>query len=122
MGQEAAAVTRKHPGAGARFAGRYEYVTSCIGSCYEDMRDLLDASDTEHVSRSTFARAVGLEAWRQLKDDLGYDRDFPISRDWHVDYMRGFYRGVACYFLRHSGIEYIYTLDGRQQRSRRGRR
>ncbi len=66
------------------------------------------------VSLETFRRAVGLAQWRTISGDLGYGRSFPISKDWHVGYYKGTYRGVPCYFLRHSGIEHIFTQGGRQ--------
>jgi class 3 adenylate cyclase len=76
------------------------------------------------VSRATFARAVGPEEWKRVQKELGYDRDFSISRDWHVGYDKGTYRGVPAYWLTHSAIEWIFTLDGEQgkSRARRGSR
>lgn len=94
-----------------RDAGRYVYVTNCVESTYEDIQ-ALQASEVD-VSLATFRKALGLARWREIQRDLGYGRDFPIGRDWHVGYYRGIYRGVPAYFLRHSRIEYIFTLDGR---------
>ncbi len=65
------------------------------------------------VSLATFRRAVGRAQWRDINATLGYDRHFPISKDWHVGYYKGTYRDVPCYFLRHSRIEHIFTLEGR---------
>ena len=96
-----------------KHAGRYQYVTDCIGAAGADVRALID--DTEvAVSLETFRKAVGLRQWREIQAMLGYSRSFPIGKDWHVDYCRGVYRGVPAYFLRHSGIEHIFTLEGRQ--------
>lgn len=92
--------------------GRYHFVTSCVGSTYEDISALKESG--EDVSRTTFARALGPAEWKAIQKELGYDRDFPISGDWHVDYRKGTYRGVPAYYLVWSGIEYIFTLDGRQ--------
>ena len=91
--------------------GRYHYVMSCPGSTYEDIQALQESEQT--VSRATFAKAIGSQAWRDIQASLGYDRDFPITKDWHVGYYKGVFRGVPCYFLRHSRIEHIYTLDGK---------
>lgn len=88
----------------------YYYVHSCPDSTYEDIQALMRS---EHpVSLATFRRAVGIKQWRTITAQLGYDRFFPISKDWHVGYYRGVYRGVPCYFLRHSRIEHIFTLNG----------
>jgi hypothetical protein len=91
--------------------GRYQYVHSCADSTYEDIQ-ALQASEKE-VGIDSFRRAIGTQAWRELQANLGYDRDFPISRDWAVRYGKGTYRGVPCYFCRHSRIEHIFTLDGK---------
>jgi len=92
--------------------GRYRFVTNCISSTYEDISALKESG--EDVSRTAFARALGPAEWKAIQKELGYDRDFPISGDWHVDYRKGTYRGVPAYYLVWSGIEYIFTLDGKQ--------
>jgi hypothetical protein len=92
-------------------AGRYRFVTDCIGSTYEDIQALM--ATEQPVSLQTFRSAVGLPQWRAIQAELGYDRHFPISRDWHVGYYKGEFRGVPAYFVRHSKVEYIFTLDGR---------
>lgn len=101
-------LTRRNPKASEN--GRYAYVMSCIDSTYEDMQ-ALQASEKD-VSRATFAKAIGKSQWADIQASLGYDRHFPIARDWHVGYYKGVFRGVPCYFLRHSRIEHIYTLNG----------
>ena len=93
-------------------AGRFHFVTDCVGSTFEDIRDLIDNGD-DAISMRTFAMAIGRDGWRQLSAMLGYDRYFPLSRDWHVGYYRGTFRGIPAVYMRHSGIEYIFTLDGR---------
>lgn len=100
--------------------GRYRFVTTCVSSTSDDIH-AMKATATE-VSRATFARALGPEAWTQVQKELGYDRDFRISGDWHVNYENGTYRGVPAYWLTHSGIEWIFTLDGEQGKSRARRR
>jgi len=103
--------------------GRYRFVTNCIGSTYEDISALKQTATG--VSRATFARALGPEEWKWIQKELGYDRDFRISGDWHVGYDKGTYRGVPAYWLTHGGIEWIFTLDGEQGKSlarRRGSR
>ncbi len=92
-------------------SGRYQFVTDCIRSTYEDIQALM--ASEQAVSRTAVARAIGPVAWRDWQRDMGYDKDFPISRDWHVGYFKGTFRGVPAYFIRHSRIEHIFTLDGK---------
>lgn len=104
---------REGPGSAARVAierGPYRYVHNCTSSTYEDIRKMLESA--VEVSRNAFARAVGPDEWKSIQQRLGYGRDFPISRDWHVSYDKGTYRGVPAYWLTHSHIEYIFTLNG----------
>jgi hypothetical protein len=91
--------------------GRYHFVTDCVGSTYEDIQALI--ASEQATSMTAVARAIGPVAWRDWQRAMGYDKDFPISRDWHVGYFKGTYRGVLAYFIRHSRIEHIFTLDGK---------
>ena len=93
-------------------AGRFRFVTDCIGSTFEDIRDLIDNGDHD-ISMRTFRTAIGRDGWEQLSAMLGYGRHFPLSRDWHVGYYRGIFRGVPAVYMRWSAIEYIFTLDGK---------
>ncbi|MCC6752029.1 MAG: hypothetical protein IT371_30535 [Deltaproteobacteria bacterium] len=99
----------------ARDDGHYKFVTTCIDSTYEDMQAL--QSTERGISQRVFAKKIGRLQWGALQAALGYDRHFPIAKDWHVGYYRGVYREVPCVFLRHSKIEHIFTLDGRVGRS-----
>lgn len=92
-------------------AGKFHFVHACPDSTYEDIRALTESETS--VSLATFRRAIGPEQWREIRDNLGYNRSLPISKDWHVGYYKGVYRHVSAYFLRHSRIEYIFTLDGK---------
>ncbi len=93
-------------------ASRYQLVHSCVDArCGEDIHAL--QASAYDIELATFRRAIGKEAWRKLLARLSYDRYFPISRDQMVRYKRGVYRGVPAYFLEHSRIEYIFTMDGK---------
>ena len=48
----------------------------------------------------------------KLAHALGYDRHLPLSRDWHVSYFKSTLLGEPVYFMRWSGIEYVFTSDG----------
>jgi len=91
---------------------RYRFVTNCIAAHGDDISALKETG--EEVSRQTFARALGPEQWAWIQDQLGYSKDFRITTDWHVGYYRGIYRGVPAFYLVHSHIEYVFTLNGKQ--------
>lgn len=124
-GQPQAAHVRKwHPGPGGRRTfisnpvsdgGRYYFVSSCLQSTFEDIQDMI--SRQQKISMATFAKKIGQDQWNEIRASLGYDRYLPISRAWNVGYYSSEYRGVPCVFLRWSGVEHIYTLEGKQGES-----
>ena len=87
---------------------KYKFVTDCIHAEGEDIHDMKDKA--RDVSYATMLR--NCEGFGELARNLGYSRDFPIMKDWSVSYCKSMYRGVPCYYLRQSGIEYIFTLHG----------
>jgi hypothetical protein len=90
----------------------YRYVHGCPQSTAEDINALTDDSVMTEVSRRTFVRHTNDQDRRELERALGYGPWFGITRDWHVSYHKSVYRGVPCYYLQHSRIEHIFTLDG----------
>jgi hypothetical protein len=91
--------------------GRYSFVTDCIGADGYDIREM--RGEGKAISVDTFRKAIGQERWKDIQAQLGYGRSLPIRKDWHVGYYRGTYRGVPAVYLVWSGIEYVFTLDGK---------
>lgn len=102
----------------AKDDGRYAFQHPCTGSTYDDMRALIDSA--QKITRGTFVRKIGAEQWQWLLAALGYDRHVPIARDRLVGYYRGVYCGVSAVFMRHSGTEYIFTLEKQPMRNPSG--
>jgi hypothetical protein len=88
---------------------RYRFVTDCIHSAGPDIREMVEAG--ESVTRATFVRHTDDQDRRWLEKAMGYDV-VPITKDWHVGYFKGHYRGVPAYWMTWSAIEHIFTLDG----------
>jgi hypothetical protein len=90
----------------------YRYRTNCVTSTADAINKMTAAA--KDVSYETFVKHChGFREWRA---QLGY-HDLPsqgltIKDDWHVSYHKSKYNGVACYYLVHSAIEYIWTLGG----------
>jgi hypothetical protein len=85
----------------------YVFETDCIHSDGESIRALVESE--KPISLRTFRSAIGIPAWKELQDTLGYDRHFPISRDWHIGFYKGVYRDRPAVFARWSAIEYIFV-------------
>lgn len=89
---------------------RYRFVTDCINADGRDIQEMVDSG--ELVTRATFVRHTDDTERREMEVAMGYDV-FPITKDWHVAYFKGFYRGVPAYWMTWSAIEYVFTLDGK---------
>ena len=84
----------------------YRYVISCIHANGEDIREM--TAGARQITLATLRRHIEPEEWESFVSALGYDRSFPIRRDWHVGYFKGRYRGKPCYYVDHSRIEHIF--------------
>lgn len=91
--------------------GRYVFITDCIGADGDDINEMKRAGKI--ISIETFRKAIGQKRWKDIQAQLGYDRHMPIRKDWHVGYFRSTYRGVPAVYLVWSGIEHVFTLDGK---------
>lgn len=86
----------------------YRYTTCCVEMQGEDV-DALIANATEVSYQTMRHRCPDLPAWARAH---GYDRDLPLSRDWHVSYYRSTHNGETVYYLQWSGIEFVFTRQG----------
>ena len=90
----------------------YQYAISCVDSTARWIWDMIEVS--HEVTYGTMAKRVGT---KQLKDlfpyyDWGPQRGgLRLKNDWHVGYYRSVYRSKPCYYVQHSGIEYIFTQE-----------
>lgn len=121
---DAPAPTRARKGASAR---RYHYVTNCVSSDGDSIQEMQSAAET--VSFSEFSRNV--TELKEFARGLGYDsmsgsKGLSLANDYANTFNKSVYRGVACYYVRQSGIEYIFTLNGvcpvRDARANRARK
>lgn len=89
----------------------FRFLTTCVTAPGptpgEDITAMVEAG--REITRRTFLRWVDREDLTLWETALGYDRDFPMSRDWHVRYARSTYRGVPCVYFDHSRIEHVFT-------------
>lgn len=82
----------------------FHFETRCVEAIGEDITAMVDRA--RQISRQTFRRHVDLTRFAK---GLGYDRHFPITRDYHVRYFRSVYQGRRCYYLVWSAIEHVFT-------------
>ena len=89
--------------------GCMTFVTTCVGARGEDIIDMLEGS--RDITRRTFLKHVDRAQLREIEKSLGYGHHLRMSKDWHVAYGKGMYRGKPCVFFRWSSIEHIFQLE-----------
>jgi hypothetical protein len=91
---------------------KYSYIGCCVDLPGERISDMVDrARDITyrtfmgHVDRERVATLFSYYDWPGRPQESG----LTLKRDWHVSYHKSHYRGLPCYFLQHSGIEYVFV-------------
>jgi hypothetical protein len=90
----------------------YRYAGNCTGLAADDLHDMMDKA--RQVTYSTFVKAIGLDQLRELFADYGWGHQRGFVRmktDPHITYYRSIFKGKHCYYVRESGIEYIFVDD-----------
>jgi hypothetical protein len=88
----------------------YRYVGNCTdGTTEPHLADMMDQA--KQITFRTFVKAVGLDSIRAIFGDYqwGHGKDLRMKNDPYVTYYRSKYDGKPCYYVRHSGIEYIFV-------------
>jgi len=91
---------------------RYHFVTDCTSSDGDSIHALQEAAEGVDY-KELAANVAGLPEFEQ---SLGYgpngSLDLELADDWSVGFYKSVYRGVPCYYIEHSHIEHVFTLDG----------
>lgn len=82
----------------------YVFLTSCVASTAED----IDAM-TRKAYDATFDEVAHNCDLTQFAAVMGYGDGLELVEDQTVGYFRSFYKGVSCYYVDHSRIEYIWV-------------
>jgi hypothetical protein len=80
---------------------KYNYETSCV-SCTNValLEKMMDKA--REITYETFCKYVVIS---EIKRDFGYDR--------LVSFYKSKFNGKKCVYMKHSGIEYIYTENSK---------
>ena len=84
----------------------YYYLTNCVCSYAKDINDMLDKEID--ITYNTFFKYVDLHYVERM---FKYGKHLRIKNDYAVSYHRSKYKGIPCYYLKHSGIEYIFIVE-----------
>lgn len=92
-------------------ASRYRYIGNCTNAhMAAGLEDMIDFA--VEVSYRTLARAVGKDQLKQIFDEYDWSsrpRDLTMRDDYAVSYYRSRFEGRPCYYVRFSGIEYVFA-------------
>jgi hypothetical protein len=91
---------------------QYLYVTNCTdfslhGRYGEAIHEMTDQA--EDIDFADLVQAVG---WQGLEGVFGHEAH-DLENDFAVSYHKSVWRGIPCFYVQHSRIEYIFTLDGK---------
>lgn len=84
-----------------------DFIISCVTANSGDIQDMIDAA--KEVKIKTVARHTG--GLRYLNSLFEYSAFgvLAIKSDYAVSCWKSRYKGRVCYFIRHSGIEYVFA-------------
>ena len=89
----------------------YQFLTDCVHSTAEAICAMTDQAHP--ITYETLLRHVPIAHVRRIPPFTNYTRDrrsgLTLKADWAVRYYRSAYQGERCYYIDHSGIEYIFT-------------
>ena len=81
-----------------------EFVGTCITLRCADLNAFDDSA--RDICYRTFRKHVGALVVRGINEWSGV----PLSRDWHVTYSKGRWRGAPAVCMHHSSIHHIYKI------------
>ena len=97
------------------YEGRHDYMyeTDCVEADGDDISNMVDAA-TEVRYKEIKSNCEGLKAWEigSGYSPDGTRKELTLRRDMEVRYYRSVYKGIPCYYIRHSGIEYVWVNAG----------
>lgn len=92
----------------------YAHFSSCVNWPREQVDELVELIDRNlEITWKTFIRYVSVKEIREMFPDYTYTGQtgtgcFHIKDDWSVSFHRSRYRGLWCYYVRWSAIEFVW--------------
>ena len=94
------------------YKGRqFRYRTNCTHSTAEAIDAMTEAEVP--ITWNTFLRHCPIEEIRYIFNWYDYHGEggLHLKDDWCASFHKSTYRGTPCYYIEHSGIEYIWTQE-----------
>lgn len=90
----------------------YFYETCCVHADGDDIQDMVDASrETKyrHLLHACYAFQGWAAAMGYVSGNMGSAPGLRLCNDHHVTYHFSVYQGRRCFYLVHSGVEFVWT-------------
>lgn len=84
----------------------FYYETSCVNSDGESISDMVDVS--RQIKWETLIKHVSIEEIESVLPN----KNPTLKKDWAVRFHKSSYKGKPCYYICHSGIEYVFLKRG----------
>jgi len=86
---------------------KYQYLTCCVDSTAEAIDAMTEQA--RQITARTFFKHVSRA---EVIDRFGYSRmGLKPENDYAVSFWKSKYKGMPCYYMEHSRIEYIWTVQ-----------
>jgi hypothetical protein len=89
-----------------------KFYNNCVNWPQDDVHcdgGLIEMCDVAtEIKRKEFLENVDLDSLQTIETQLGYNEDFAMENDWHVQYFRSTHHNEPVYFFTWSAIEYVF--------------
>lgn len=103
------------------FQNKYRYIGNCTNSHMADgLEDMMDKA--KEISYNALVAAVGREQLAHTFPDFDWSarpRNLTMRADYAVSYYKSWFKGMLCYYVRESGVEFIFCDETASKKSPR---
>lgn len=83
------------------------FITDCVSANGCHITDMVDLA--RQITYRTFKKYLDTDSFKDICEQLGYDRHLTLKRDYAVLFYKSQYRGRPCVYLCWSAIEYVFA-------------
>ncbi|MFS1426965.1 hypothetical protein LMH73_007285, partial [Vibrio splendidus] len=87
----------------------YSFVTSCVGADGDDINEMKDMPSAQDIDCETFFKTIGKGISDEVVSMFELESIDEFINDWYTYANVGYYQGLPCVFLQHSGIEHVFV-------------
>lgn len=92
---------------------KYKYAINCVLSSAKPINEMVNSA--LEITYNTFMRNVCYDDVKSLFSSYAWGSEkgngLRLKDDWAVSYYRSKFRGMRCYYIDHSSIEYVFLED-----------